>query len=171
LRSGWVRGQAHAVLNVGDRVCVQGKLLRVLEEGRFERLGSTKSMHVDVRIIAASNRDLAQDVQADTFRKDLYYRLNVFPIPIPPLRERPEDIPLLAWAFVREFEKKMGKRVESIPKAEPGGAAALCVAGQRAGTPQCHRARHDREQREDLGATRPRDCVWRVGGLPSARGY
>lgn len=71
---------------------VQAKLLRVLEEDRFERLGSAKTMHVDVRIIAASNRDLAQDAQADTFRKDLYYRLNVFPIVIPPLRERPEEL-------------------------------------------------------------------------------
>jgi PAS domain S-box-containing protein len=95
---------------------VQAKLLRVLEEGRFERLGSPKPVHVNVRIIAATNRDLAQDVQDGKFRKDLYYRLNVFPIGIPPLRERSEDIPLLVWAVVREFEKKMGKRVESIPK-------------------------------------------------------
>jgi formate hydrogenlyase transcriptional activator len=95
---------------------VQAKLLRVLEEGSIERLGSTKTMHMDVRIIAASNRDLAQDVQQGKFRQDLYYRLNVFPIAVPPLRERPEDIPLLVWTFVREFENKMGKRIESIPK-------------------------------------------------------
>ena len=95
---------------------LQAKLLRVLEEGRFERLGSPKPVQVNVRIIAATNRDLAQDVQDGKFRKDLYYRLNVFPIGIPPLRERSEDIPLLVWALVREFEKKMGKRIESIPK-------------------------------------------------------
>jgi PAS domain S-box-containing protein len=95
---------------------VQVKLLRVLEQGRFERLGSTKPLQVNVRIIAATNRDLARDVDEGKFRKDLYYRLNVFPIVVPPLRERPEDIPLLVWAFVRQCEKKMGKRVDHIPR-------------------------------------------------------
>jgi PAS domain S-box-containing protein len=95
---------------------LQAKLLRVIEEGTFERLGSTKTIHVNVRIIAATNRDLSQDVQEGRFRRDLFYRLNVFPIVVPPLRERPEDIPLLVWAFVRQFEKKMGKQIESIPR-------------------------------------------------------
>jgi formate hydrogenlyase transcriptional activator len=94
----------------------QGKLLRVLEEGKFERLGSTKTMRVNVRIIAATNRDLAQEVAKGNFRKDLYYRLNVFPIVIPPLRQRPEDIPPLVWAFVRQHENKMGKRIDHIPR-------------------------------------------------------
>jgi formate hydrogenlyase transcriptional activator len=95
---------------------LQSKLLRVLEEGNFERLGSTKTLHVNVRIVAATNRDIALDVKEKKFRKDLYYRLNVFPISIPPLRERPEDIPLLVWAFIKEFEKKVGKRIDSILK-------------------------------------------------------
>ncbi|MBW2515339.1 MAG: sigma 54-interacting transcriptional regulator [Deltaproteobacteria bacterium] len=95
---------------------VQAKLLRVLEEGRFERLGSTQPLQANVRIIAATNRDLAHDVDEGKFRKDLYYRLNVFPITVPPLRERPDDIPLLVWAFVRQFEKKMGKRIDHIPR-------------------------------------------------------
>jgi formate hydrogenlyase transcriptional activator len=95
---------------------VQGKLLRVLEEGSFERLGSTKTLHVNVRIIAATNRDLDKEVKAGRFRKDLYYRLNVFPIAIPPLRERPEDIPLMVTAFVGKLEKRMGKEIETISK-------------------------------------------------------
>lgn len=95
---------------------IQAKLLRVLEEGQFERLGSTKTLRVNVRIIAATNRNLAQEVTKGNFRKDLYYRLNVFPIVLPPLRERPEDIPPLVWTFVRQFEKKMGKRIDHITR-------------------------------------------------------
>ncbi|MBC2709811.1 MAG: sigma 54-interacting transcriptional regulator [Desulfosarcina sp.] len=97
-------------------VDVQAKLLRVLEQGCFERLGSVYPMKVDVRIIAATNQDLAKQVAAGRFRKDLYYRLNVFPIHLPPLRERPEDIPPLVLAFVRQYENKMGKRIDHISR-------------------------------------------------------
>lgn len=95
---------------------VQAKLLRAIEHGRFERLGSTKPLQVNVRIIAATNRDLARDAADGKFRNDLYYRLNVFPIAVPPLRERREDIPPLVWAFVRQYERKMGKRIDHIPR-------------------------------------------------------
>lgn len=97
---------------------VQAKLLRVLEEGRFERLGSNKTLEVDVRILAATNRNLAREVDEGHFRKDLYYRLNVFPIVVPPLREHAEDIPLLVWTFVGQFENKMGKRFDRISKKD-----------------------------------------------------
>ena len=95
---------------------LQAKLLRVLEDGRFERLGSSETISVDVRVIAATNQDLADLVKERRFRRDLYYRLNVFPIFVPPLRDRREDIPLLVWAFVRELEQSMGKTITNIPK-------------------------------------------------------
>ena len=119
----------------------QAKLLRVLQEREIERLGSPKPVKVDVRVIAATNRDLARAVAEGRFREDLYYRLNVFPITAPPLRERREDIPLLVWAFVEEFSKAMGKSVEAIAKASlralqqypwPGNVRELRNAIERA---------------------------------------
>jgi transcriptional regulator with GAF, ATPase, and Fis domain len=96
---------------------LQAKLLRVLEDGQLERIGSSKTVTVDARLIAATNRDLAKRVAQGTFREDLYYRLNVFPIAVPPLRERREDIPLLVWTFARQYGTAFGKPVERIPQA------------------------------------------------------
>lgn len=101
---------------VGDMpVELQPKLLRVLQEQEFERLGSNKLIHTDVRLIAATNRDLKQMVADREFRSDLYYRLNVFPIHLPPLRERPEDIPLLVKAFTFKIARRLGRNIDSIP--------------------------------------------------------
>jgi transcriptional regulator with GAF, ATPase, and Fis domain len=96
---------------------LQAKLLRVLQDGEFERLGSSKTRKVDVRVLAATNRDLDKAVENKEFREDLFYRLNVFPIVVPPLRDRVDDIPMLVWAFVQEFSESMGKTIESIPVA------------------------------------------------------
>jgi two-component system, NtrC family, response regulator AtoC len=93
---------------------IQVKLLRILQEREFERLGSNKTRHIDVRVLAATNVDLRAALEQGTFREDLYYRLNVLPINIPPLRDRKEDIPFLANHFVRKFRKDLGSRVESI---------------------------------------------------------
>jgi formate hydrogenlyase transcriptional activator len=103
---------------VGDiPIEIQPKLLRALQEREFERLGSNRTKQVDVRLVAATNRDLDKMMEKREFRSDLYYRLNVFPIRIPPLRERPGDIPLLVRYFAQKYGRRMQKQIESIPAA------------------------------------------------------
>ena len=95
---------------------LQAKLLRVIQHNEFERLGSSHTIKVDVRIIATTNRDLEEEVRKGRFRQDLYYRLNVFPITVPPLRQRKEDIPLMVQAFIDRYSRKLGKQITSIQK-------------------------------------------------------
>jgi transcriptional regulator with GAF, ATPase, and Fis domain len=96
---------------------LQSKLLRVLQDGEFERLGSAKTAKVDVRVIASTSRDLKEEVRAGRFREDLFYRLNVFPVTIPPLRKRADDIPQLVRFFTDKYSRKIGRQIETIPKA------------------------------------------------------
>jgi transcriptional regulator with GAF, ATPase, and Fis domain len=95
---------------------LQSKLLRILQEGEFEPVGGANTVKVDVRVIAATNRDLSKMVREGTFREDLYFRLNVFPLQIPPLREREDDIVLLANAFIENYSKRMGRTVEPLSR-------------------------------------------------------
>jgi transcriptional regulator with GAF, ATPase, and Fis domain len=95
---------------------LQGKLLRVIQHGEFERLGSSQTIKVDVRIVATTNRNLEEEVRQGRFRQDLFYRLNVFPITVPPLRQRKDDIPLMVQAFMERYARRMGKQITNIPK-------------------------------------------------------
>ena len=95
---------------------LQAKLLRVIQHNEFERLGSSHTIKVDVRIMATTNRDLEEEVRKGRFRQDLYYRLNVFPITVPPLRQRKDDIPLMVQAFIERYSRKLGKQITSIQK-------------------------------------------------------
>src|SRR4029079_9593603 len=94
---------------------MQGKLLRVLQEGEFERVGSSRTRRVDVRVIAATHHDLETAVAEGNFRADLYYRLSVFPIRVPPLNQRREDIPSLVWFFIHNHQRELGRRITKVP--------------------------------------------------------
>jgi transcriptional regulator with GAF, ATPase, and Fis domain len=102
---------------------IQAKLLRVLESGEFERVGAVRSRKVDVRLIAATNRPLESDARNGSFRADLYYRLSIFPITVPPLRERREDIPLLTWEIIHRRQHELGRRIEQVSDS---AMQALC---------------------------------------------
>ena len=116
---------------IGDMALeLQVKLLRVLQEQAFERLGSTRTSRVNVRVIAATNRDLEQMVDQKQFRADLFYRLSVFPVSLPALRERPEDIPVLVRHFLARYAERMNKVVEDIPTETMDGHDGLRLARQ-----------------------------------------
>ncbi len=141
---------------------LQAKLLRVLQEGEFERLGSSTTHKVDVRVIAASNRDLSAAIHEGSFRPDLYYRLGVFPIRVPPLRSRKEDIPVLVWHFLGQLSSMLGKRIERVP------APAMDLGGARAPARGSHRRHADRSCR-DYGHREHPDARRRGAGLHPAR--
>ncbi len=133
---------------VGDiPIEIQPKLLRALQESEFERLGSTRTKKVDVRLVAATNRDLERMMQNGEFRSDLYYRLNVFPIRIPPLRERPEDIPLLVRYFTQKYSRLMDKQIESIPASAMRKLIELALARKHPRAGKFYRAFGDPHSR------------------------
>ena len=132
---------------------LQAKLLRFLEEKSFKRVGGSADIHVDVRVIAATNRNLEEEVAKHRFRSDLFYRLNVLPISMPPLRAHPEDIPLLVEYFIDAFNTEFRKRVLGATPAAYAAAARLWLAGQRPRAPQ-----RDRTGDVALGR-RPAGCA------------
>ena len=126
---------------IGDLpLALQAKILRALEEKRFERVGGTQSLHVDVRVVAATNRNLKQRVAERQFREDLYFRLSVFPIQIPPLRERSDDVVILARHFVDRFCRDMNKKTLAVAPAALDELRDVRVARKRARAAELHRA-------------------------------
>ena len=143
---------------------LQTKLLRVLEERRFERVGGQKAIEVDVRVVAATNRDLAEMVKRGTFREDLYYRLSVIHIEVPPLRERLDDVPLLAEHFLARFRHQAARRITGFAPDAIAAMTRYALARQRARAAQRHRAR-DRARRSRADHRR-RTCRRRCSRRP-----
>jgi formate hydrogenlyase transcriptional activator len=153
---GWnSRIRAHVFLDeVGDvPLEIQPKLLRALQEREFERLGSTRTKKVDVRLVAATNRDLESMIANREFRNDLYYRLNVFPIRIPPLRERREDIPVLARYFAQKFAEPDGEADRNDSGSDYESTNGMALARKRQGVGKLHRTRRDPYAGEFTGST------------------
>ena len=140
---------------------MQGKLLRVLQEGEFERVGSSRTRKVDVRVIAATHHDLEAGIRKGTFRADLFYRLSVFPIHVPPLRERREDIPSLTWFFIHHHQRELGRRIARIPNHVMTALTPARLAGQRPRARERRRAGADSIVRRHLAA--------RYGRSPTSR--
>ena len=140
------RGTTLFLDEIGDLpLDVQAKLLRVLQDGEFERVGGSETLKTDARVIAATNKELEKETEAGRFRKDLWYRLSVFPIRIPPLRERPDDIPLLVGWLVNKHGKALGKKFEFASSQDPCGPAEILVARQCEGIGERHRKGRYRE--------------------------
>ncbi len=149
---------------------LQTKLLRVLQEREFERLGSSRTIRTDARLVAATNRDLAAMVEERQFRADLYYRLNVFPITVPPLRDRREDIPLLVRYFVQQYARPHEPADHHHSVRVHAGADALPLARQHPRTAELHRARRDRFARPGPAGAGPRVApAGRGRGSPQSR--
>jgi two-component system response regulator PilR (NtrC family) len=145
---------------------IQVKLLRVLQEKEFRRVGGTRDMKIDVRIVAATNRDLEKSIAEGRFREDLFYRLDVIPIHLPPLRERPEDIPLLVEAFLQKFTQEMGK---TIARLEPEAVDLLCKQEWRGNVRELENVMERLVALASSGAIGPeqvRECLPRSGDDP-----
>ena len=149
---------------IGDLpLALQAKILRALEEKRFERVGGTQSLHVDVRVVAATNRNLKQRVAERQFREDLFFRLSVFPIQIPPLRERTQDVVILARHFVDRFCRDLNKKPLTLSSRGARRAQQLPVAGERPRAAELHRTRGHSLRRRDDSAAPPEPVVPSAG--------
>ena len=149
---------------------LQGKLLRVLQSGEFQRVGEDRTRSADVRIIAATNKRLPDEIAAGRFRDDLFYRLNVFPIELPPLRERPEDIPPLAAHLAAAAAARMSRSAPRLTPDDLRGAGGLRLAGQRARAAERHRTRPD-PVRRGWSALRPAARAGTCGAASRAAGF
>jgi transcriptional regulator with GAF, ATPase, and Fis domain len=149
---------------------VQAKLLRVLQERELERVGGSRTIKVDVRVIATTNRDLDQSVEKKEFRQDLYFRLNVVPVFVPPLRERREDVLYLAEQFMQRFSRKHGVKVSGMSAACRAALGSAFLAGQRTRIAERHRTRRNplrRRRTTPAGASRLRGPL-RLGAAIAA---